>query len=46
MLLAMGRDDGVGQFNGWQLPRFLVTLGKSRDLLVWKSWREMEQKQP
>ncbi|XP_073338709.1 ferroptosis suppressor protein 1 [Pagrus major] len=46
MLLAMGRDDGVGQFNGWQLPRFLVALGKSRGLLLWKSWREMEQKQP
>ncbi|XP_047458442.1 apoptosis-inducing factor 2 [Mugil cephalus] len=46
MLLAMGRDDGVGQFNGWQLPRFLVTLGKSRDLLLWKSWREMNQTQP
>uniref|UniRef100_A0A8C4I1C3 Ferroptosis suppressor protein 1 n=1 Tax=Dicentrarchus labrax TaxID=13489 RepID=A0A8C4I1C3_DICLA len=46
MLLAMGRDDGVGQFNGLKLPRCLVTLGKSRDLLLWKSWREMEQKQP
>uniref|UniRef100_UPI0037E79460 ferroptosis suppressor protein 1 n=1 Tax=Semicossyphus pulcher TaxID=241346 RepID=UPI0037E79460 len=46
MLLAMGRNDGVGQFNGLKLPRFLVTLGKSRDLLLWKSWREMEQVQP
>ncbi|XP_041802891.1 apoptosis-inducing factor 2 isoform X2 [Chelmon rostratus] len=46
MLLAMGRDDGVGQFNGLKLPRCLVTLAKSRDLLLWKSWREMEQKQP
>ncbi|XP_039994266.1 apoptosis-inducing factor 2 [Xiphias gladius] len=46
MLLAMGRDDGVGQFNGFKLPRCLVTLGKSRDLLLWKSWREMKQKQP
>ncbi|XP_033971382.1 apoptosis-inducing factor 2 [Trematomus bernacchii] len=45
MLLAMGPDDGVGQFNGWQLPRFLVTLGKSRNLLVWKSWRDMKQSQ-
>ncbi|KAG7513154.1 apoptosis-inducing factor 2 [Solea senegalensis] len=44
MLLAMGRDDGVGQFNGWKLPRFLVVLGKSRDLLLWKSWRDMKQK--
>ncbi|XP_059215796.1 ferroptosis suppressor protein 1-like [Centropristis striata] len=46
MLLAMGRDDGVGQFNGFRLPRWLVVLGKSRDLLLWKSWREMRQKQP
>lgn len=46
MLLAMGHDDGVGQFNGFRLPRFLVALGKSRDLLLWKSWRQMEQKQP
>ncbi|XP_045921222.1 ferroptosis suppressor protein 1-like [Micropterus dolomieu] len=46
MLLAMGHNDGVGQFNGLKLPRFLVALGKSRDLLLWKSWREMQQKQP
>ncbi|TMS04909.1 Apoptosis-inducing factor 2 [Larimichthys crocea] len=46
MLLAMGYNDGVGQFNGMKLPRCLVALGKSRDLLLWKSWREMEQKQP
>lgn len=46
MLLAMGHDDGVGQFNGIKLPRFLVALGKSRNLLLWKSWREMGQKQP
>ncbi|XP_070771769.1 ferroptosis suppressor protein 1 [Enoplosus armatus] len=46
MLLAMGYNDGVGQFNGLKLPRCLVALGKSRDLLLWKSWREMEQKQP
>ncbi|XP_037307055.2 apoptosis-inducing factor 2 [Pungitius pungitius] len=46
MLLAMGRDDGVGQFNGLKLPRCVVALGKSRDLLLWKSWREMQQQQP
>ncbi|XP_071329524.1 ferroptosis suppressor protein 1 [Trachinotus anak] len=46
MLLAMGRDDGVGQFNGLKLPRCVVALGKSRDLLLWKSWREMKQTQP
>ncbi|KAM9476558.1 ferroptosis suppressor protein 1 [Clarias gariepinus] len=46
MLLAMGRDDGVGQFNGYKLPRFLVTKGKSQGLLLWKSWMEMGQKAP
>uniref|UniRef100_A0A665TX35 Ferroptosis suppressor protein 1 n=1 Tax=Echeneis naucrates TaxID=173247 RepID=A0A665TX35_ECHNA len=46
MLLAMGRDDGVGQFNGLKLPRCAVALGKSRDLMLWKSWREMKQTQP
>ncbi|XP_061915369.1 apoptosis-inducing factor 2 [Entelurus aequoreus] len=46
MLLAMGRDDGVGQFNGFRLPRFLVAVAKSRDLLVWKSWKDMRQQQP
>ncbi|XP_076018785.1 ferroptosis suppressor protein 1 [Genypterus blacodes] len=46
MLLALGRDDGVGQFAGVRLPRLLVALGKSRDLLLWKSWREMKQRQP
>ncbi|XP_034721731.1 apoptosis-inducing factor 2 [Etheostoma cragini] len=46
MMLAMGHDDGVGQFNGLKLPRCVVALAKSRDLLLWKSWREMEQNQP
>lgn len=46
MLLAMGHDDGVGQYNGFRLPRWFVAWGKSRDVLVWKSWKEMKQKQP
>ncbi|XP_008301611.1 ferroptosis suppressor protein 1 [Stegastes partitus] len=46
LLMALGRDDGVGQFNGFRLPRFLVAFGKSRNLLVWKSWWDMNQKQP
>lgn len=46
MLLAMGHDDGVGQFNGLKLPRFLVARGKSRSLLVWRSWSAMKQKEP
>uniref|UniRef100_A0A8C2A409 Ferroptosis suppressor protein 1 n=1 Tax=Cyprinus carpio TaxID=7962 RepID=A0A8C2A409_CYPCA len=46
MLIAMGKDAGVGQFNGYKLPRFLVTKGKTQSLLLWKSWREMGQKAP
>ncbi|CAL8258934.1 unnamed protein product [Lota lota] len=46
MLLAMGRDDGVGQFNGLRLPRCAVVLAKSKNLLLWKSWREMGQTSP
>ncbi|KAJ8248472.1 hypothetical protein GJAV_G00242380 [Gymnothorax javanicus] len=46
MLLAMGRRDGVGQFGGVRLPRCLVTKAKSEGLLLWKSWREMEQSAP
>ncbi|XP_043111897.1 apoptosis-inducing factor 2 [Puntigrus tetrazona] len=46
MLIAMGKDAGVGQFNGCKLPQFLVTKGKSQSLLLWKSWREMGQKAP
>uniref|UniRef100_A0A8C5GZ77 Ferroptosis suppressor protein 1 n=1 Tax=Gouania willdenowi TaxID=441366 RepID=A0A8C5GZ77_GOUWI len=45
MLLAMGCDDGVGQFSGFALPRTLVAWTKSRDLLLWKSWRDMGQKE-
>uniref|UniRef100_UPI003AAC0051 ferroptosis suppressor protein 1 isoform X1 n=1 Tax=Centroberyx gerrardi TaxID=166262 RepID=UPI003AAC0051 len=46
MLLAMGRDDGVGQYSGLKLPRQLVALAKSQDLLLWKSWKEMQQQSP
>ncbi|XP_059928947.1 apoptosis-inducing factor 2 isoform X2 [Gadus macrocephalus] len=46
MLVALGRDAGVGQFNGCRLPRIAVVLGKSKDLLLWKSWRDMGQTAP
>ncbi|XP_076831141.1 ferroptosis suppressor protein 1 isoform X2 [Brachyhypopomus gauderio] len=46
MVVAMGRDDGVGQFNGWQIPRFMVAIGKSRGLFVSKSWKLMGQTPP
>ncbi|KAM5141044.1 ferroptosis suppressor protein 1 [Mantella aurantiaca] len=46
MLLSMGRNDGVGQFNGFYMGRVFVTKVKSRDIFVSKSWKDMEQKMP
>nr|DBA15348.1 TPA: hypothetical protein GDO54_004574 [Pyxicephalus adspersus] len=46
MLLSMGRNDGVGQFNGIYMGRVFVTMVKSRDIFVSKSWKDMEQKMP
>ncbi|NXE81727.1 AIFM2 factor, partial [Cochlearius cochlearius] len=45
-LLSMGRNDGVGQVNGYYVGRLLVTIAKSRDLFVSKSWRTMGQTMP
>ncbi|KFQ23183.1 Apoptosis-inducing factor 2, partial [Merops nubicus] len=45
-LLSMGRNDGVGQVNGYYVGRLLVTIAKSRDLFVSKSWKTMGQRMP
>ncbi|KAM4703642.1 ferroptosis suppressor protein 1 [Rhinophrynus dorsalis] len=46
MLLSMGRNDGVGQINGYHVGRFVVTMAKSRDIFVSNSWKEMGQTMP
>ncbi|KAG8429222.1 hypothetical protein GDO86_018028 [Hymenochirus boettgeri] len=46
MLLSMGRNDGVGQINGCHVGRVLVTMSKSRNVFVSKSWKDMGQKMP
>ncbi|XP_078386960.1 ferroptosis suppressor protein 1-like [Cetorhinus maximus] len=46
MLLSMGRNDGIGQLYGWHVGKFIVVMAKSKDLLVWKSWKEMGQTAP
>uniref|UniRef100_V9KZU6 Ferroptosis suppressor protein 1 n=1 Tax=Callorhinchus milii TaxID=7868 RepID=V9KZU6_CALMI len=46
MLLSLGRDDGIGQLYGFHAGKFIVTLAKSKDLMVWKSWKEMDQAIP
>ncbi|XP_044276416.1 ferroptosis suppressor protein 1 isoform X2 [Varanus komodoensis] len=45
-LLSMGRNDGVGQISGYYVGHLLVTLVKSKDLFVSKSWRKMHQCMP
>ncbi|NXR38304.1 AIFM2 factor, partial [Zosterops hypoxanthus] len=45
-LLSMGRNDGVGQVNGYYVGRLLVTIAKSRDLFISKSWKLMGQTMP
>uniref|UniRef100_G1MHQ1 Ferroptosis suppressor protein 1 n=1 Tax=Ailuropoda melanoleuca TaxID=9646 RepID=G1MHQ1_AILME len=45
-LLAMGRNDGVGQISGFYVGRLMVRLAKSRDLFVSSSWKTMRQSPP
>lgn len=45
-LLAMGRNDGVGQISGFYVGRLMVRLAKSRDLFVSSSWKTMRQTPP
>ncbi|NXD14655.1 AIFM2 factor, partial [Nothocercus nigrocapillus] len=45
-LLSMGKNDGVGQISGYHVGRLLVTMAKSRDLFVYKSWKTMGQPMP
>ncbi|OCT71931.1 ferroptosis suppressor protein 1 [Xenopus laevis] len=46
MLLSMGRNDGVGQFNGFYLGSFFMIMYKSGDIFVSKSWKDMGQVMP
>nr|XP_060624846.1 ferroptosis suppressor protein 1 [Anolis sagrei ordinatus] len=45
-LISMGRNDGVGQISGIYIGHFLVTVAKSKDLFVSKSWKKMGQHMP
>ncbi|XP_006181230.1 apoptosis-inducing factor 2 isoform X1 [Camelus ferus] len=45
-LLAMGRNDGVGQISGFYVGRLMVRLAKSRDLFISSSWKTMRQSPP
>ncbi|KAI5965143.1 uncharacterized protein KGF55_001363 [Candida pseudojiufengensis] len=37
MLVPIGKNGGVGAFNGWNFPNFLVWLFKSRDFMIPKA---------
>ncbi|XP_008104845.1 ferroptosis suppressor protein 1 isoform X2 [Anolis carolinensis] len=45
-LISMGSNDGVGQISGIYIGHFLVTVAKSKDLFVSKSWKKMGQHMP
>lgn len=45
-LISLGRNDGVGQVNNIYIGHLFVTLLKSRNLFVSKSWENMHQTMP
>ncbi|XP_061491201.1 ferroptosis suppressor protein 1 [Rhineura floridana] len=45
-LISLGRNDGVGQISNFYVGHLLVTVVKSKDLFVSKSWRKMDQSMP
>ncbi|XP_062989089.1 ferroptosis suppressor protein 1 [Elgaria multicarinata webbii] len=45
-LISLGRNDGVGQINDYYVGHILVTLVKSKDLFLSKSWKKMHQCMP
>ncbi|RXM35801.1 Apoptosis-inducing factor 2 [Acipenser ruthenus] len=46
MLVTLGRDDGIGQINGYKVGSLVVRMAKSKDLFAGKSWKEMGQPIP
>jgi len=45
-LVPIGPYGGAGVINGWNLPAFIVSLGKGRSLFTSRYWGIMGQKQP
>ncbi|XP_066266663.1 ferroptosis suppressor protein 1-like [Branchiostoma lanceolatum] len=46
MTISLGREAGMGQKGTTLLPEFMVRMLKSRDMMAWKSWRDMGQSAP
>ncbi|KAM6444073.1 ferroptosis suppressor protein 1 [Liasis olivaceus] len=45
-LISLGSNDGVGQISEWYVGHLLVTVVKSKDLFISKSWKKMHQHMP
>ena len=46
MAVSIGKNAGVGVFNGWNIPGWIITYLKSRNLFASKYWSKMNQKMP
>ncbi|MBN3276030.1 AIFM2 factor, partial [Polyodon spathula] len=46
MLVTLGRNDGIGQINGYKVGSLVVRMAKSKDLFAGKSWKDMGQSIP
>ncbi len=44
MIITVGKDAGVGNINGWNLPSFVCKYLKSKDLFTSRYWDIMHQK--
>ncbi|XP_039176435.1 ferroptosis suppressor protein 1 isoform X3 [Crotalus tigris] len=45
-LISLGNNDGVGQISEYYVGHLLVTVLKSKDLFISKSWKKMHQQMP
>lgn len=46
MVVTIGKGAGVGVYNGWNLPSFVTSFIKGKDLFSGKFWKMMEQPYP
>ena len=46
MVITIGKDGGVGSFNGWNLPGFAVKAAKGKTLFTEKYWTLLGQEEP
>ena len=46
MAVALGPNDGVLSLNGWMMPTIVIKNVKSRDMMVGRFWKNMNQSPP